>query len=93
MKKNTSTKSFILVSFLVVAALLCFVGKDNIFTWIGAAHTIAEQKREIRELERMNRDLDRRIDAMSNDRDTLETYAREVFHFTRQGDDVFLFDE
>jgi len=93
MKKTAFSKSFFLISTVIAVIVLCFFGKDTVFTWIGAGYTISEQKRQIHELELKNAELDRRIEAMSGNRDTLETYARETFHFTRHGDDVFLFDE
>ena len=34
--------------------------------------------------------MDRQIQMLSNDRDTLEEFARENFHFAAPGDDVYI---
>jgi hypothetical protein len=40
-----------------------------------------------------NEDLDRQIQMMTGDRDTLERYAREQFYFAEPGDDVYIIEK
>ena len=43
-------------------------------------------------LTRQNEELDKRIRMMSDDKDTLEKYAREHFGFAAPGDDVYIME-
>ena len=85
-------RSFVRVVIVVAVLFLAFftVKKDNIFRWISARLTIASQNTEIRALEAENAELERRYKALSTNRDSLETYARENFDFTEPGETLYL---
>jgi len=57
---------------------------------IGAGFTIHRQNKEMKYYRKQISDLDRQIKVLSNDRDTLETFAREQYLFSEPGDDVYL---
>ena len=63
---------------------------DNLIRWIKAGFTIRKQEKQIEWYNKEIVDLDKQIEAMSTDRDTLEKYARETFLFAEPGDDVYL---
>ena len=48
------------------------------------------QEKIIEKYETENADLDRRINMMKTDKDTLEKFAREQYHFAAPGEDVYL---
>lgn len=75
-------------AFLLV--VVCFLLHDNLFDWIHAGVVIRQQHRQIERYEAEIKDLDRQIESMSTDRDTLEKFARETFLFAEPGDDVFV---
>ena len=93
MKKRSSFFKFAVIATTVVVIVFCFLQHDNIFAWIRAGHTVSQQKRQIEQYKADIARLDEQIDAMSTDRDTLETYARERFHFAEPGEDVYLIEE
>ena len=37
--------------------------------------------------------LDLQIEGLSTNRDSMETYAREQFHFAKPGDDVYILEK
>ena len=37
--------------------------------------------------------MDRTIYLLTHDRDSLEKFARENFHFAQKGDDIYLIDD
>ena len=82
--------------YAIVATALCllflFVKKDNVIRWVQAGFTLKKQERQIELYRNQNAELDRRINMMSTDRDTLETFAREEFHFAEPGDDVYIIE-
>ena len=71
--------------------LLWIVGPGNTFVhWIKAGLEIRRQEKMIENYQRENAELDRRIDMMKTDRDTLEKFAREQFYFAAPGEDVYI---
>lgn len=80
---------FVIVATAIFVVAL-FVKKDSIIRWVQAGIDIHRQKKEIEYYQKEIERLDSRIDGLSNNRDTLEAYAREQFHFAEPGDDVYL---
>ena len=51
---------------------------------------ISRQEKTIRNYREENAELDRRINMIRNDRDTLEKFAREQYNFAAPGEDVYV---
>lgn len=75
--------------------LLCWiVGPGNTFIhWIDAGIEIRQQEREILEYRHQIEQMDKRIDMLKHNRDTLEKFAREQYYFAAPGEDVYLYEE
>ena len=58
--------------------------------WAKAGSEIRRQEKLIRSYEEQNAEMDRRINMIRTDRDTLEKFAREQFNFAVPGEDVFV---
>lgn len=88
-------RSFVRYAIVATAlmVLFLFVKKDNVFRWIDAGITIRKQENRIEKLKADIDRLDNRTRLLTNDRDTLERYARENLGFAEPGDDVFLIKE
>ena len=70
---------------------LWIVGPGNTFVhWIKAGFEIRRQEKEMKNYRNENAELDRRIDMMKTDRDTLEKFAREQYNFAAPGEDVYI---
>lgn len=89
---NKERRSFVRYAIVVLCIFVAFflLKKDNLIRWVQAGITIRRQEKQIELLQEQNRELDKTIRMMSNDRDTLEKYARENFGFAEPGDDVYL---
>ena len=71
--------------------LLWIIGPGNTFIhWGKAAAEVKRQEKLIEKYETENSDLDRRINMMKTDKDTLEKFAREQYNFAAPGEDVYL---
>ncbi len=84
---------YAVVVFLVFFILLCIGHGNNLLHWFDAKREIANQEQQIEMYIRENAEMDRRIEMLSNDRDSLERFARESFHFCAPGDDVYIIEE
>ena len=80
----------IVVFFLLI--LFVYPG-NNLFSWISAKHDIKNQERQIRKYQLEIVDMESQIKELTDDTDSLEQFARENFHFTEPGEDVFLIEE
>ena len=69
------------------------LGKGNtVFHWINASVEERRQEKLMEFYRNENAEIDRRLDILRTDRDTLEKFAREQFHFAIPGEDVFIVD-
>ena len=82
--------NYILWSTVAFLVIILFFRHDNLIRWIKAGLTIRKQEKQIEWYDAEIKELDKQIEAMSTDRDTLEKYARERFLFAEPGDDVYL---
>ena len=71
--------------------ILWIVGPGNtVIHWAKAGIEIRRQEKIIREYEVQNAEMDRRINMIKTDTDTLEKFAREQFMFSAPGEDVYI---
>ena len=76
-----------------VFVFIWIVGPGNTWIhWAKAGVEIKRQERQIREYEQEIERMDKRVDMLKTDRDTLEKFAREQFHFAAPGDDVYVIE-
>ena len=67
------------------------VGPGNtIIHWIRAGVEIRRQERLIEHYQEQNAEMETRLNMLRNDKDTLEKFAREQFHFAVPGEDVYI---
>ena len=88
-KEQRGFLRFVIVSTAVFLVVL-LVKKDSVFRWVQAGFELRRQEKEIEYYKNEIKRLDSQIDGLSNNRDTLESYAREQFNFAEPGDDVYL---
>ncbi len=88
--KKSPLVNYILWSTVAFLVIILFFRHDNLIRWIKAGLTIRKQEKQIEWYDAEIKELDKQIEAMSTDRDTLEKYARERFLFAEPGDDVYL---
>ena len=70
------------------------VGPGNtIIHWVKAGIETRQQERLIEQYEAQNAEMEVRLKMLRNDKDTLEKFAREQFHFAVPGEDVYLIEE
>lgn len=67
------------------------VGPGNtIIHWAKAGLEIRRQERLMLHYQEQNAQMEKRLHLLKNDKDTLEKFAREQFHFAAPGEDVYL---
>lgn len=85
------------VRYAIIATALCLfflcVKKDSLITWISSGVTLHRQNRLIEKYEAENAALEDRIRQLTDDRDSLERFAREELQFAAPGDDVYVIPE
>lgn len=75
----------------VIFLYVWIVGPGNtIIHWAKAGLEIRRQEKLMEHYRDRNAQMENRLHLLKNDKDTLEKFAREQFHFAAQGEDVYL---
>ena len=95
------TNKYFIVTF-IFAVIVLFVDRNNLIRWAGDYLEVLRQERVIRQYGRQERvirqygrdieELDRKLDQLTSDRDSLEKFAREEYYFHREDEEVFIVD-
>ena len=76
-----------------VFIFIWIVGPGNTWIhWAKAGIEIKRQEKQIRQYQQEIEMMDKRVNMLKTDRDTLEKFAREQFHFAAPGDDVYVIE-
>ena len=76
-----------------VFVFIWIVGPGNTWIhWAKAGLEIKRQERQIKEYQLEIEKMDKTVNMLKTDRDTLEKFAREQFHFAAPGDDVYVIE-
>jgi len=89
-KEHNYLIPFIIVVTAAVALWLLFFANNSVLAWVKAAIEVKGQEKEMARLQSEIDDMDSRIDNLTSNRDSIETYARETYHFAAPGDDVYI---
>ena len=81
---------FVIVTTTLVALWLLFFAHNSVLSWIRATVEEKNQQKEMVRLQKEIEEMDREIGNLRNNADTLETFARETYHFAAPGDDVYI---
>ena len=80
----------------LATAILIFiwvVGPGNtVIHWVKAKMDINAQKRAIEQYNAEIQEMNKRINMLKTDKDTLEKFAREHFYFAAPGEDVYVIE-
>ena len=81
---------FVIVVTVVVALWLLFFAHNSVLNWVKASVEEKNQEAEMARLQAEIQEMDREIDNLRNNKDSLESFARETYHFAAPGDDVYI---
>lgn len=81
---------FVIIVTTVVAIVLLFLSHNSVLNWIKASLEVKQQKEEMARLQTEIDAMEQEIKALTTDKDSLETFARETYHFAAPGDDVYI---
>lgn len=74
--------------------VLWLVGPGNtVIHWARSKSELRHQKRQMEFYQKEIEQMQRKVNLLQNDRDTLEKFAREQFYFSAPGDDVYIVEE
>lgn len=69
---------------------ICFLDTNNVGQMIRSRVTLRSQKRQIEFYEREITKMDRKLEQLKSERDSLEKFAREEYFYLMDGEDVFI---
>lgn len=91
LKETMSSRlgGYIVISGIFILLLLFYPG-NNLITWVKTRNEIRQQEKLMRKYEIEIMQMEKQISDLTTERDTLEKFAREQFHFAEPGEDVYL---
>ena len=81
---------FVIIITAVVALWLLFFAHNSVLNWVKASVEEKNQEAEMARLQAEIKEMDREIDNLRNNRDSLESFARDTYHFAAPGDDIYI---
>ena len=81
---------FVIVTTTLVALWLLFFAHNSVLNWVKASMEEKSQQKEMARLQEEIDQMDTEIRNLRNNRDSLESFARETYHFAAPGDDVYI---
>ena len=81
---------FVIVVTTLVALWLLFFAHNSVLNWVRAQVEVKNQEKEIARLRTEIEAMDGEIRQLSTNRDSLEKFARETYHFAAPGEDVYI---
>lgn len=81
---------FVIVVTAIVALWLLFFAHNSVLSWVRAGIEVRSQEKEMVRLQSEIDAMDARIESLTNNRDSVEAFARERYHFAAPGDDVYI---
>ena len=70
------------------------IGPGNtIIHWVKARNEISSQEKQMEMYRTQIDEMNQNIEELENNRDTLEKFARERFHFAAPGEDVYVIED
>ena len=90
MKKLGSFTRFAIVATLVFAVYICFISSGSVLRWVRAHREIRRQEMLIDTYQQEIDEMGKEVELLTEDRDSLEKFAREKFHFAAPGEDVYI---
>ena len=89
-KEHNYLIPFVIIVTAVVALWLLFFAHNSVLSWIKAGVEVKNQQKEMTRLQGEIDAMDSRIESLTSNRDSVEAFARERYHFTTPGDDVYI---
>lgn len=95
--KQRGAWRFVLNKYTYVSAIflliVCVFDTNNLGVYIRTQKRLSDQKRQIRAYQQDIKSIEKKLQALQSDRDTLETFAREEYLYHEEGEDVFYIDK
>ena len=88
-KKNSFVK-FAAIATAVFLVFIGFLSGGSILRWVRASLEIRRQEKLIETYRNEIDQMGTEVDLLSSDRDSLEKFAREKFHFAAPDEDVYI---
>ena len=81
---------FVIIVTAIVAVFLLFLSHNSVLNWVKATIEVKQQEKEMARLKQEIDQMDNEFKALTTDKDSLESFARETYHFAAPGDDVYI---
>ncbi len=86
---RTITSKYFIVG-LLFGVYILFIDNNSLLTWAKHYAELIRQERIIRQYKKDIEAIDRQLEELKSDSDSLEKFTREQFYFHKKNEEVFL---
>ena len=84
----------LLNKYFIVGAIflvwICFFDTNNVGQMLRSRRTLRSQRRQIEFYQKEISQMDRKLDQLKSERDSLEKFAREEYYYLQDGEEVYV---
>ena len=81
---------YVIIVTTIVAVILLFLSHNSVLNWVKATMEVKSQEKEMARLKEEIKAMDAEFRDLTQNKDSLESFARETYHFAAPGDDVYI---
>ena len=75
---------------LIFLVWICFFDTNNVWQMLRSRRTLRSQRQQIEFYEREIQKMDRKLEQLQSERDSLEKFAREEYYYLQDGEEVYV---
>lgn len=81
---------FVIIVTVLVGLWMVFLSHDSLLNWARAGVEVKRQEAQMRQYQEEIDAMDAEIQALTSNKDSMEQFARERYHFAAPGEDVYI---
>jgi len=89
-RKGVSDRLLCIIASVIFLVIIIFLDSNNIIRWSSEIIHVHNQEKTIQEYKRKIKETDEQLESLSNNKDSLEKYAREKYFYHKQDEEIFI---
>ena len=89
-RKRVSDKLLIWIATIFFLFIIFFKDSNNVLRWASEGIHVHNQEKTIKEYKRKIIETDNQLESLTNNKDSLEKFAREKYFYHKKNEEIFL---
>ncbi|MFA6677378.1 MAG: septum formation initiator family protein [Bacteroidales bacterium] len=88
--KGVSDKFLCIIASIIFFVIIVFLDSNNIIRWSSEIMHVHNQEKTIQEYKRKIKETDAKLESLTNNKDSLEKFAREKYFYHKKNEEIFI---